>query len=80
MVNTSLPDGETGEVKFNSNGDRLNAVYDIVNTKSSDSKNPVVVGQYKDNNILLNDTIEWPGGVNTTPEGIFVSNHLMVSS
>lgn len=66
-------------MRFNSNGDRMKAVYDIVNLKSSDDTDPVVVGKFKDGNIVLNDTIKWPGGVNTTPDGIFVSNHLIVS-
>lgn len=79
LINTSLPNGLTGEVSFNSIGDRKNAKYDILNKKAQASDmNPV--GHFLDGHVSINDSIVWPGLQNTTPKGVFVSNHLRVSS
>jgi len=48
LQNQELVHGRTGNVSFNGAGDRVNAVYDIVNVQSSGS---VVVGNCIVNNV-----------------------------
>jgi hypothetical protein len=79
LINTTLPNGITGEVAFNSVGDRKNAKYNILNKKFPNTALERV-GHYFNGKVLINESIIWPGLQNTTPKGVFVSNHLRVSS
>ena len=80
LVNTTLANGETGNINLNRKGDRVNTVYQIVNLKSKTDAQLTVVGQYHDGQVSINDSIIWPGGQQGRPEGIFVSTHLSVRS
>ena len=70
--------GKTGSIQLNRKGDRINSVYRIVNLKNNADAQLTVVGEYRDGQASINDTIIWPGGQDEKPEGIFVSTHLSV--
>ncbi|XP_031557000.1 glutamate receptor ionotropic, NMDA 1-like [Actinia tenebrosa] len=76
LINTTLPKGLTGEVSFNSIGDRKNTKYNILNKNTQNSN--LTVGQFLDGQVSINESIVWPGLQNTMPKGVFVSNHLRV--
>ncbi|EDO35545.1 predicted protein [Nematostella vectensis] len=78
LVNVSLPRGTTGPIAFNSDGDRKNAVYRLMNRRQSSSDAVDVVGLYENGHVSINESIIWPGNLNTTPTGVFLSNHLRV--
>lgn len=79
LVNTNLTNGKTGNLMLNRKGDRINAVYQIVNLKNASTDAQLTaVGSFHDGKVSLNDTIIWPGGQDEKPEGIFVSTHLKV--
>ena len=64
---------------LNRKGDRINAVYEIVNLKNASTDAQLtVVGSFDNGEVSFNDTIIWPGGQDEKPEGIFVSTHLKV--
>ncbi|XP_076160920.1 glutamate ionotropic receptor NMDA type subunit 1 isoform X2 [Ptiloglossa arizonensis] len=78
-----LPDGATGRVAFDDNGDRIFAEYDIVNIKENGER--VSVGQYfyptngTKMKLSVNESnITWPGRVSTKPEGFMIPTHLKV--
>lgn len=79
LVNTSLENGSTGELLLNGNGDRINAVYQILNLKSRNDKELTVVGEYRDGQVSISEPITWPGGRTERPEGFLISTHLNVS-
>lgn len=79
LVNTSLENGSTGELLLNGNGDRINAVYQILNLKSRNDKELTVVGEYRDGQVSISEAITWPGGRTERPEGFLISTHLNVS-
>ena len=64
---------------LNRKGDRINTVYQIVNLKKKGENQLTVVGEYRDGNVNISDTVIWPGGQVERPEGTFVSTHLRVS-
>lgn len=79
LVNTNLTNGKTGNLILNRKGDRINAVYQIVNLKNASTDAQLtIVGSFHNGEVSFNDTIIWPGGQDEKPEGIFVSTHLKV--
>ncbi|XP_058450496.1 glutamate [NMDA] receptor subunit 1 isoform X2 [Malaya genurostris] len=80
--------GATGQVAFDSNGDRMFAEYDVVNVQHSSSsilrKNIVVGSLFYDAEkgrmkLKINDTaLIWPGNTEKKPEGIMIPTHLKV--
>ncbi|KAK3773341.1 hypothetical protein RRG08_023223 [Elysia crispata] len=74
--------GETGIVRFNPDGDRLNALYDIKNIDSR--KFPVPVGRYGNmyqevgGLTLTSDDLTWPGNTPIKPKGEMISRNLKV--
>ncbi|GFR57694.1 glutamate receptor 1 [Elysia marginata] len=81
LISTRLQ-GETGIVSFSSEGDRLNALYDIRNINSA--KIPVSVGLYGNKFqetaglTLSNHGLVWPGNTLTKPKGEEISRNLKV--
>ncbi|XP_076233083.1 glutamate ionotropic receptor NMDA type subunit 1 [Calliopsis andreniformis] len=78
-----LPDGLTGKVAFDDNGDRIYAEYDIINIKENGER--VSVGQtfYPPNGTKMRlsldeSNITWPGRLKTKPEGFMIPTHLKV--
>ncbi|XP_053696942.1 glutamate [NMDA] receptor subunit 1 [Sabethes cyaneus] len=80
--------GATGQVAFDSNGDRMYAEYDVVNVQLSTSlltKKNIVVGSFFYDaekgrmKLKINDTaLIWPGNTEKKPEGIMIPTHLKV--
>lgn len=77
-MNTTLVDGKTGNIMLNRKGDRINAVYQIVNLRKKADTQLTVVGEYRDRNVAISKTVFWPGGQGEKPKGIFVSTNLRV--
>ena len=77
-MNTTLINGKTGDIILNRKGDRINAVYQIVNLGKKTDTQLTVVGEYRDGNVTISKTVFWPGGQDEKPEGIFVSTNLRV--
>ena len=75
LLNTTITNALTGDVAFDSVGDRVFESYKIVNVRETGIQE---VGYFRHNNLSLNREIIWPGGSNDTPEGIFISKHLRV--
>ncbi|XP_075243504.1 glutamate receptor ionotropic, NMDA 1-like isoform X2 [Convolutriloba macropyga] len=72
---------KTGSVTFNSNGDRIDTEFDILNINSE--QQIVTVGTWKPNKSqnaldIPDNSIEWPGGKNETPNGIILNTTLKV--
>lgn len=81
------PQGATGQVAFDDNGDRIFAEYDIVNIQYAgpNNKTQVSVGQYfcptnsTRMKLRVNESnIIWPGRVKNKPEGFMIPTHLKV--
>uniref|UniRef100_Q296F7 Glutamate [NMDA] receptor subunit 1 n=1 Tax=Drosophila pseudoobscura pseudoobscura TaxID=46245 RepID=NMDA1_DROPS len=75
--------GETGQVAFDDNGDRIYAGYDVINIREHQKKH--VVGKFSYDSMRakmrmnINDSeIIWPGKQNRKPEGIMIPTHLKV--
>lgn len=84
--------GRTGQLRFNANGDRLDAMYEIVNINTS--KRQVAVGFYggfqvssvkpttipvqKQEPLRMSQNITWPGGVHVKPKGIRIKRNITV--
>lgn len=77
-MNTTLINGKTGNIMLNRKGDRINAVYQIVNLRKKADTQLTVVGEYRDENVAISKTVYWPGDKDEKPEGIFVSTNLRV--
>ncbi|XP_014472992.1 PREDICTED: glutamate [NMDA] receptor subunit 1 isoform X3 [Dinoponera quadriceps] len=82
-----LPNGSTGRVAFDDNGDRIYAEYNIVNIQyvGPHNKTQVSVGQYfypangTKMKLRVNESsIIWPGRLKTKPEGFMIPTHLKV--
>ncbi|XP_011700722.1 PREDICTED: glutamate [NMDA] receptor subunit 1 isoform X2 [Wasmannia auropunctata] len=83
-----LPNGSTGRVAFDDNGDRIYAEYDIINiqyTGPDNNKTQVSVGQYfypangTKMKLRVNESnIIWPGRLKIKPEGFMIPTHLKV--
>ncbi|XP_040152491.1 glutamate [NMDA] receptor subunit 1 [Anopheles arabiensis] len=75
--------GETGQVAFDDNGDRMYAEYDVINVHENHSF--VKVGSFhydsekRKMRLKINDSsITWPGNTGKKPEGIMIPTHLKV--
>ncbi|KAM7364715.1 glutamate ionotropic receptor NMDA type subunit 1 isoform 3-T3 [Cochliomyia hominivorax] len=75
--------GETGQVAFDDNGDRIYAGYDVINMRPKQKKQ--VVGKFYYDpekgtmRLKINDSqIIWPGKQKKKPEGIMIPTHLKV--
>ncbi|KAH8265317.1 hypothetical protein KR038_003926 [Drosophila bunnanda] len=75
--------GETGQVAFDDNGDRIYAGYDVINIREQQKKH--VVGKFSYDSMRakmrmrINDSeIIWPGKQRRKPEGIMIPTHLKV--
>ncbi|XP_020290283.1 glutamate [NMDA] receptor subunit 1 isoform X2 [Pseudomyrmex gracilis] len=82
-----VPFGQTGQVAFDDNGDRIFAEYDIINIQygPDNNKSQVSVGQYfyppngTKMKLRVNESnIIWPGRSKTKPEGFMIPTHLKV--
>ncbi|XP_069128781.1 glutamate receptor ionotropic, NMDA 1-like [Argopecten irradians] len=76
-----LEKGQTGQVSFNEDGDRVNAVYFIRNSQ----QDKVMVGYYGNKQaaepalkITGENKIVWPGNLMAKPKGVKISTHLKV--
>jgi ionotropic glutamate receptor NMDA 1 len=88
LQNQELVHGRTGNVSFNDAGDRLNALYDIINVQNHGNVvvGSRVIGDDKERKDLkqkklipLNEkAIIWPGYETQKPKGIKISTHLRV--
>ncbi|KXJ20147.1 Glutamate receptor ionotropic, NMDA 1 [Exaiptasia diaphana] len=72
-------------ILFSASGSDAAVVYQYASTLSMTKKGFIwivtqqaISGQAKSKVPQENDSIIWPGGQNTTPKGVFVSNHLRV--
>ncbi|XP_032905175.1 glutamate receptor ionotropic, NMDA 1 isoform X8 [Amblyraja radiata] len=78
LLSTKYPEGFTGQVEFNDEGDRKFSNYSIVNVQKGKL---VQIGVYNGTNILLNDKkIIWPGSELNTPKGFQMSTRLKIVS
>ncbi|XP_028966612.1 glutamate [NMDA] receptor subunit 1 [Galendromus occidentalis] len=82
-----LMSGETGHVKFDDKGDRLNSDYVIFNIQRERESHLVKVGEYAynewKNEMELNINLEyvlWPGGSKEKPLGFVIPKHLRVAT
>ncbi|XP_002064686.2 glutamate [NMDA] receptor subunit 1 isoform X1 [Drosophila willistoni] len=73
--------GETGQVAFDDNGDRIYAGYDVINIRENQKQH--VVGKFSYDNMRakmrmkINDSeIIWAGKQKRKPEGIMIPTHL----
>ncbi|XP_078045066.1 glutamate ionotropic receptor NMDA type subunit 1 isoform X3 [Augochlora pura] len=83
-----LPNGTTGNVAFDDNGDRIFAEYHIINIQEKGER--VSVGKYfypilnvgqntTKMKLMVNESsITWPGRSRTKPEGYMIPTHLKV--
>ncbi|XP_060065200.1 glutamate receptor ionotropic, NMDA 1-like isoform X2 [Ylistrum balloti] len=76
--------GLTGQVSFNEDGDRVNAVYSIRNTQHP-QEDDKMVGYYGNKQatepalqIKSENKIVWPGNLMVKPKGVKISTHLKV--
>ncbi|XP_055516395.1 glutamate receptor ionotropic, NMDA 1a isoform X7 [Leucoraja erinacea] len=78
LLSTKYPEGFTGQVEFNDEGDRKFSNYSIVNVQKGKL---VQIGVYNGTNVLLNDKkIIWPGSELNTPKGFQMSTRLKIVS
>ncbi|XP_028664570.1 glutamate receptor ionotropic, NMDA 1a isoform X7 [Erpetoichthys calabaricus] len=76
LMSSKYPDGVTGRVEFNDDGDRKYANYSIVNLQN---RKLVQVGTYNGSHVLLNGRkIIWPGGQTEQPPGYQMSTRLKI--
>lgn len=75
--------GETGQVAFDDNGDRMFAEYEVINVRERQRKR--IVGKLlydaekQKMRLRINDNeITWPGNETKKPEGIIIPRHLKV--
>ncbi|KAL9872985.1 glutamate ionotropic receptor NMDA type subunit 1 isoform 1-T4 [Glossina fuscipes fuscipes] len=75
--------GETGQVAFDDNGDRIYAGYDVINIRAKQKKLPVGKFYYDSGKatmrLNINDSqVIWPGKQKKKPKGIMIPTHLKV--
>ncbi|XP_055680763.1 glutamate [NMDA] receptor subunit 1 [Lutzomyia longipalpis] len=75
--------GDTGQVAFDDNGDRIYAEYDVINIRDHQKKKTVGSFYYDADKqrmrLRINDSsILWPGKLRRKPEGIIIPTHLKV--
>jgi hypothetical protein len=75
LLNSTIEDGFTGNLKFNELGERMYNKYKIINVQQSGL---MEVGRYKNGQLQINETVTWLGGSTDVPKGTYLSNHLRV--
>ncbi|KAM4664583.1 glutamate receptor ionotropic, NMDA 1 isoform 3-T3 [Discoglossus pictus] len=74
LMSSKYPEGVTGRVEFNEDGDRKFANYSIMNLQN---RKLVQVGIFNGSHVLQNDRkIIWPGGETEKPQGYQMSTRL----
>ncbi|GFO43543.1 glutamate [NMDA] receptor subunit 1 [Plakobranchus ocellatus] len=80
LINTTLS-GETGQVRFNSEGDRLDPMYDIMNIDSRRMPMPVGLFGHREKKLglrLIKSNLTWPGNIRIKPKGEKISRNLTI--
>ncbi|XP_048876511.1 glutamate receptor ionotropic, NMDA 1 isoform X7 [Brienomyrus brachyistius] len=77
LMSSKYPEGLTGRVEFNDDGDRKFAHYSILNYQKS---RLIQVGVYNGTQVVLNNQrkIIWPGGETEKPRGFQMSTRLKI--
>ncbi|KAK1792218.1 hypothetical protein P4O66_012178, partial [Electrophorus voltai] len=77
LMSSKYPDGLTGRVEFNDDGDRRFAHYSILNYQKT---RLVQVGMYNGSQVVMNTQrkIIWPGGETEKPRGYQMSTRLKI--
>ncbi|XP_063067515.1 glutamate receptor ionotropic, NMDA 1a isoform X3 [Engraulis encrasicolus] len=77
LMSSKYPEGLTGRVEFNDDGDRKYAHYSILNYQKA---RLIQVGIYNGTQVVLNKQrkIIWPGGQTETPRGFQMSTRLKI--
>ncbi|TRY93163.1 hypothetical protein DNTS_012852 [Danionella cerebrum] len=77
LMSSKYPDGLTGRVEFNDDGDRRFAHYSILNYQKT---RLVQVGVYNGSQVVMNNQrkIIWPGGETEKPKGYQMSTRLKI--
>ncbi|MEQ2271688.1 Glutamate receptor ionotropic, NMDA 1 [Xenotaenia resolanae] len=77
LMSSKYPEGLTGRVEFNDDGDRKYAHYSILNYQKS---RLVQVGIYNGTQVVMNNQrkIIWPGGETEKPQGFQMSTRLKI--
>uniref|UniRef100_A0A8C6KSR5 Glutamate receptor n=1 Tax=Nothobranchius furzeri TaxID=105023 RepID=A0A8C6KSR5_NOTFU len=77
LMSSKYPEGLTGRVEFNDDGDRKYAHYSILNYHKS---RLVQVGIYNGTQVVMNNQrkIVWPGGDTEKPQGFQMSTRLKI--
>ncbi|XP_036385601.1 glutamate receptor ionotropic, NMDA 1a isoform X8 [Megalops cyprinoides] len=77
LMSSKYPEGLTGRVEFNDDGDRKYAHYSILNYQKS---RLIQVGIYNGTQVVLNNQrkIIWPGGETEKPRGFQMSTRLKI--
>ncbi|XP_056014063.1 glutamate receptor ionotropic, NMDA 1-like isoform X2 [Ostrea edulis] len=85
LLNAKLQKGKTGQIAFDSSGDRLNPEYYFQNVQWKNGRKSVEkIGFYGDPKIINNaleiyeSKIVWPGKKTTKPSGINISTELKI--
>jgi len=50
LINTKVLSGQTGNIAFNEQGDRIESLYDIINIQNGQA---IVVGSYRSNTVKI---------------------------
>ncbi|XP_043914717.1 glutamate receptor ionotropic, NMDA 1 isoform X4 [Protopterus annectens] len=79
LMSTKFPEGVTGRIEFNEEGDRKFANYSIMNLQN---RKLVQVGVFNGTNVLLHSDrkIIWPGGETNKPTGYQMSTRLKIAT
>uniref|UniRef100_A0A6I8QR03 Glutamate receptor n=1 Tax=Xenopus tropicalis TaxID=8364 RepID=A0A6I8QR03_XENTR len=76
LMSSKYPDGVTGRIEFNEDGDRKFANYSIMNLQN---RKLVQVGIFNGSHVIQNDRkIIWPGGETERPQGYQMSTRLKI--
>ncbi|XP_043914410.1 glutamate receptor ionotropic, NMDA 1-like [Protopterus annectens] len=77
LMSTKFPEGVTGRIEFNDDGDRKYANYSIMNLQN---RKLVQVGVFNGSHVLLlpDRKIIWPGGETSKPVGYQMSTRLKI--
>ncbi|XP_041825324.1 glutamate receptor ionotropic, NMDA 1a isoform X6 [Melanotaenia boesemani] len=77
LMSSKYPEGMTGRVEFNDDGDRKYAHYSILNYQKT---RLVQVGIYNGTQVVMNNQrkIIWPGGETEKPQGFQMSTRLKI--
>ncbi|KAG8447364.1 hypothetical protein GDO86_014724 [Hymenochirus boettgeri] len=76
LMSSKYPEGVTGRVEFNEDGDRKYANYSVMNLQN---RKLVQVGIFNGSHVIQNDRkIIWPGGETEKPQGYQMSTRLKI--